>query len=320
MTEISLIIPILNEESSIKLLISGIQSQTRMPNEVIFVDGGSTDKTIEMIDQAVLKNPIFKIIKTSKSSPGKGRNIGIENARNEWIALTDAGIEIDKDWLKNLVSEQENNSEADLIYGNFSPITNTFFEKCAALSYVMPLRNNAIRGKSVASLLLRKKVWEKVNGFPDLRASEDLMFMEAVEKAGFKICFAPKAMVYWQLRPNLYTTIKKFILYSKYNVWAGRTWDWHYGVAKQYLLALLFISLALMSSWWWAFMVIVQIIARTVKRIFNHRREFGIMPLLNPIYFFTVMFIIFMIDLATFIGWGQAIFSKNEVSEKIRNR
>lgn len=308
--EISLVIPVYNEEESIEGLIENIKQQTYQPNETIFVDGGSTDKTIEIIEQTVREYSNFKFIKTLRASPGKGRNIGVENALYDWILFTDAGITLDKNWIENLVRVRNKSSIADIIYGNYSPVVNTFFEKCAAISYVPASQKSQIRGKAIVSCLLKKSVWESVGGFPDLRAAEDLIFMEDAEKKGAKVDFASDANVYWHLRPDIASTFRKFVLYSKYNVWAGREWDWHYGILKQYLLMLLFIILSIIHSPLWLIAVVLWLIVRTVKRILPHRLEFGWMPLINPVYFFSIMFLIIIIDIATFVGWQQALSNK----------
>lgn len=307
--KISLVIPMKDESNSINGVISSIDQQTLPPDEIILVDGGSTDNTIELAERLSLKNPKIKLIKTSQASPGRGRNIGIKNCKNDWVALTDAGIKLECDWLENLAEKLHENPQADIIYGNFSPVTETFFEKCAALTYVAPIRSNNTRGKSIASCLLKKTVWETVGGFPDMRAAEDLIFIEEAEAKGFKAAYSPEAKVYWNLRPDLVSTFRKFILYSKHNVWAGRQWDWHYGVLKQYLLLLPFIILAFLHSYWWLLAIPLWLFARTAKRVLPHRFEFGLAVVLNPMYFLFVMFLLMVIDLATFIGWGQAVLS-----------
>jgi len=310
--QISLVIPMKNESDSLEALIESVESQTFQFDEIVLVDGGSTDDTVKLAEQLVAKNPRLKLIKTPEASPGKGRNIGIENARNEMIALTDAGIKLEKDWLEHLTKAAEGSPESDMIYGNYSPNTNSLFEKCAAITYVVPQRKDTIRGKSIASLLLKKNVWCAIGGFPDLRAAEDLIFMETAERQGFKSVFAPAAKVHWQLQPTFSSTFRKFVLYSKHNVWAGRAWDWHYGVAKQYLFVLPFIALAIFHSAWWLLGVLVWLAARTAKRILAHRFEFGVSALLNPLIFSGVALLILTIDAATFTGWAQAVLNKGK--------
>lgn len=308
--KVSLVVPIYNEENSLEKLVKSINYQTLKPDEVIFVDGGSIDKTLEVFEKLCSSNPIYKLIKTHRATPGMGRNIGTENARNDWIAYTDAGIVLDKNWLAELVETAENNRAADIIYGNFAPLINESFDKVAALAYVAPQNRNGFRGNSIASSLIKKQVWRTIGGFPDLRAAEDLMFMEIAGKLGFKTNFAPKALMYWQLCPNFFSVFRKFILYSKFNVWIGREWQWHYGIAKQYLIVLPFVIAVLLHSWWWLTAVAAWVFIRTAKRILQHRYEFSFSVIFNPFIFVGVMCLILTIDLAMYIGWMQGIFHR----------
>ena len=202
----------------------------------------------------------------------------------------------------------DTNDRVDIVYGNYAPVVRTLFEKCAAIAYVPPQRPDVIRGRSIASCLLRKDVWSAVGGFPDMRAAEDLAFMDAVDAAGFRAAYAPKAMVHWQLRPGLASTYSKFVLYSMHNVWAGRQWDWHYGIARQYAVLLPLVILAALHSWWWLVGIGLWLSARTAKRIVSHRFEYGLLSLINPLIVLGVAGLILTIDLATFVGWAKARF------------
>jgi glycosyltransferase involved in cell wall biosynthesis len=307
---ISLIIPVKNEAESLDLLISSINSQTYAPDEIVLVDGGSTDGTVSLAGKLTAGDDRFRVVETGDATPGRGRNIGAENAGNKWIAFTDAGIKLENAWLEKLVETLAGNPEAVVIYGNYAPVIDTFFEKCAVFAYVSPQRANGIRGKFIASALLKKEVWQKVGGFPDSRAAEDLMFMDEIERRGFNTAYAPEAMVYWQLRPDFSSTFRKFVLYSKHNVWVKRQWQWHYGIARQYLLLLPFVLLALLHSFWWLSAIVGWLFARTAKRILIHRYEFGWTAIVNPFLFPVIMFLIILIDLATFAGWIQAVIQK----------
>ncbi len=308
--KISLVIPLYNEENSLRKLVESINQQTFQPDEIILVDGGSIDKTVEVFEKLCSRNPVYKLIKTERATPGKGRNIGIENARNQWIALTDAGIKLKNDWLENLSRVVRESPSTDIVYGNFAPTITNLFEKCAVFAYVTPQGESGIRAKFIASSLLKKEVWQKVDGFPDLRAAEDLMFMDEIERQGFSFAYAPEAMVYWQLRPDFFSTFRKFVLYSKNNVWAKRQWQWHHGIVKQYLLVLPFVVLSVLHSSWWLIAIVGWVFARTAKRILMHRNEFGFWRLLNPFVFLGSAFLILTVDFATFVGWIQAILHK----------
>lgn len=308
---VSLVIPLFNESETIRLLVDTIRKQTFQPAEIILVDGGSTDNTVYLLRSLVQNDSRFIIIEASNAMPGKGRNIGAEKATYEWIAFTDAGIKLDPHWLENLVKKAEENPGASIIYGNYTPLVRNVFEKCATITYVSPLIPGSVRGKFIASCLLKKEVWTKAGGFPDWRAAEDLQFMEKVKQQGYKIVFAPEAMVYWQLRPGIISSYKRFDLYSKHNVWAGRQAGWHYSVARQYLVILLIILVGIFHNNYWFLLLPLWIIARVERRIYMHRHEFGIKELFNPFTFLGVMLVTLTMDAGTFSGWIKAIFLKS---------
>jgi len=318
---VSLVIPVRNEEKSVPILIESIRKQLFSPAEVIIVDGGSTDETVRLAAKLTEGDERFRVIEAGAATPGRGRNVGTAAALCEWVAYTDAGIRLEPNWLERLVAEVRRDLLVEVVYGDFEPVTETFFERCAALAYVParqtgPERN--MRGPFIASSLLRRDVWQRVGGFPDLRAAEDLMFMEQIEAAGFRIAWARKATVYWQLQPTLARTFKKFILYSRHNVWAGRQRYWHYGIARQYAMALPFIVLALIHSPWWLIVPALGLIFRALKSIWRRREARGLLWLLNPLQLLSVLLIIFTIDLATFIGWAQALWQQPPVPQEVQ--
>ena len=310
--QVSLVIPVYNESESIISLIQSIREQQVRPDEVVLVDGGSSDQTVSLIKEATGQDPRFVLIEAGRAMPGKGRNIGTAAARYEWIAYTDAGIILDPDWMMQLVKARDE-TDADIIYGNFSPVISSLFDKAAAIAYVPALQPGQIRTKSIASCLLRKSIWEKAGGFPDWRATEDLVFIEKADKAAGKIATAVTAMVSWKLRPGLSSTFRKFTLYSAYNVWAGRQAFWHYGIARQYLLLLPFVLLGIFHSWLWLLAIPAWLGARTAKRAWMHRYEFGTKALLNPVLLFLVALITISIDMATYTGWIRALLNKQGI-------
>ena len=71
---------------------------------------------------------------------GKGRNIGVANARYDWIAFTDAGIRVEESWLERLIEGAERDNQIDVIYGSDEPAAETFFQR-PVLWYPMWRRN-----------------------------------------------------------------------------------------------------------------------------------------------------------------------------------
>src|SRR5260221_150360 len=96
--KVSICITTFNEEKSINKLLDSLFSQTRLANEIIIVDGGSTDKTIELIK----KFKKIKLIISKRASIAKGRNLAVKNSKYEIIAMTDGGCICNKYWLAKI--------------------------------------------------------------------------------------------------------------------------------------------------------------------------------------------------------------------------
>ncbi|HEX8180972.1 MAG TPA: glycosyltransferase [Pyrinomonadaceae bacterium] len=317
-TEVSLIIPVRNETQTLPALIASIRQQTLRPTEVIIVDGGSTDDTVALARRLTADDERFRIIEAGPATPGRGRNVGSAAARCAWLAYTDAGIRVEPTWLERLVQEVERDPALDVVFGNYEPVAGTRFERWAALAFITPKQNRPngrVRGPVVPSSLMKRELWATVGGFPDLRAAEDMIFVERVQAQAHKVGWAPHATVWWQLPPSLGRTFRRFALYSRHNVWAGRQHDWHYSVARNYLLGLPFLILALVHSAYWLLVPIMGTLARVAKMLWVRREGRDLWWLLNPVQLLGVGLILLTIDLATFVGWAQATVLKQRYRE-----
>jgi glycosyltransferase involved in cell wall biosynthesis len=311
--KVSLVVPVKNEADSIECLMASVAGQTRRPDEMIVVDGGSEDGTAEIAEEWMKRRSLSdlrRVVRVDDATPGKGRNIGVANARYEWIAFTDAGIRLEQRWLERLIEVAERDNQIDVVYGSYEPAPETFFERCAALAYVAPKRLRAgrrMRGPAIPSSLIRREVWEGVGGFPDLRAAEDLIFMEAVERKGYKIGWAPQAVVWWRMPPTFGSVFRRFALYSLHNVRVGRQYDWHYGVARQYAVWIAFLILGfVLSGWFWP-ATLIGYGARVAKGVWARREGRGLLWAMNPAQFAMVAAILLTIDAAMFAGWWNAV-------------
>ncbi|MEO5679861.1 MAG: glycosyltransferase [Acidimicrobiales bacterium] len=306
---VSIVIPVRDEAGSIGSLIHSIGRQVRQPDEIVMVDGGSTDGTVALVRRLTAGDERYRIIEAGVSTPGRGRNVGIEAAAHPWVALTDAGIELDAGWLDRLARVAEHDGRLDVVYGSFRPGRGSFFERCADLAYVAPLAPTPVgpvRSRSIASCLLRKDAWRRAGGFPDMRAAEDLVFMRALEAAGARAGTAPEAWVTWQLEPTFAGTFTRFRRYSKHNVRAGLQKDWHHGVARQYLAAAALVAGARRIDRSPRPLLLAAAGLRVGRTIWRRREGRGVAWALRPDRFVTVAAILAVIDAATFLGWLDA--------------
>lgn len=307
---VSVVIPVRNETGSIAALLESLAHQTFAPSEIIVVDGGSTDDTAQRVRAMAETDERLRLIEAGPATPGRGRNVGLAAARYEWVALTDAGVWVETTWLEELVKAAEQHPDVSVVYGNYEPIVDTFFARCAALAYVAPKRRTAaglVRGPSAISMLLRRETWERAGGFPDLRAGEDLIFMQRIADCRTRIAWAPAATAWWQLQPSLASTFHRFADYSRHNVRGGLQRHWHHGVARQYMLAAGFIALAIIHDSRWALALPAGLVLRTARNLWRRRgSSSAAWWQVNPAQFLGVMGILLALDVATFTGWVRA--------------
>ena len=205
-----------NEAGSIKSFMMGILNQTYPVDELIICDGGSTDGTIEIIQEYQAKHSFIKlIIKTGNISVG--RNEAIRKAQGKVIAVTDVGTTADKDWLRCLMEPFEKDPHTQVVGGFFKSAPQSFFEEVSAL--LMLSDHDQIDPEtwlpSSRSIAFTKKAWEKVGGYPEHTSyNEDTPFDLSLKKAGFQFVFAPKAIVYWRPRPDLRGFFNQYYNYA----------------------------------------------------------------------------------------------------------
>jgi glycosyltransferase involved in cell wall biosynthesis len=85
--DISVVVPCYNAERFIGASLASIAAQTRPPREVIVVDDGSSDGSIEAVRSSQLP---LRLLQTSRCGAAGARNVGIDAAEGDWLAFLDA--------------------------------------------------------------------------------------------------------------------------------------------------------------------------------------------------------------------------------------
>ncbi|MEK7504498.1 MAG: glycosyltransferase [Patescibacteria group bacterium] len=162
MEKVSIIIPVLNEEKTIKPLLDVLKKSRA---EIIVVDGGSTDNTLKLCKGV-------KVIK-GKYNRSEARNIGVAKASGKIIVFTDAGCIPEKNWLEELLKVK-----ADVVAGYYKGLPQNIFEKCLVpYVLVMPDKLDENFLPSTRSMAIKKDIFIKFGGFNSkLDTSEDFEF------------------------------------------------------------------------------------------------------------------------------------------------
>lgn len=211
--KISFITTVLNEEETIKSFLESLSEQTKVPDEIIIVDGGSSDRTVAKIKST---NQKLKIL-VKKGNRSVGRNEAIKNATGQIIVCSDSGCVLDKNWVKK-ISEPFLNSKVDVVAGFYRPISKNIFQKCLA-SYTCVMDDKIDLDNflpSSRSIAFKKNAWKTVGGYPEeINTCEDLIFARKLKKKNLVFKFLKEALVYWPQRENLPEAFKQFFNYAE---------------------------------------------------------------------------------------------------------
>ncbi len=110
---LSIIIPTYNEEKDILDCLNSLASQSYKNFEIIIVDDGSTDKTLEIVKNFPKKK--VRILKQKHCGPGLARNLGAEKSKGEILIFIDADMTFEKNYLKNLIEPIQKDKEKKVI-------------------------------------------------------------------------------------------------------------------------------------------------------------------------------------------------------------
>lgn len=115
MPKISVIVPVYNTDKYLHKCVDSILSQTFTSFELLLINDGSKDCSGEICDEYARKDVRIRVFHKENGGVSSARNLGIENARGEWIAFVDSDDFLPADALRNLL---ESNNE-DLIIGGY---------------------------------------------------------------------------------------------------------------------------------------------------------------------------------------------------------
>ncbi len=200
-----------NEEKDISDCLDRVKENN--PSEIIVIDGGSTDKTIE-----IAKSKGAKVVISKKKGLSSQRQLGIDVSKEDYIALIDGDDHIERDFLEKLLMEINLHKFDALLGREIAYKPKTYWEKAMenvnfAITYTKkPIITNMVGRPS----LYRAKVIKKCGFDPffDGVGDEDTDLSIRMEKNSYKQGIGTGITRRRQTR-TFGATIKKFIKYGR---------------------------------------------------------------------------------------------------------
>ena len=117
MSQISVIVPVYNAEKGIEKCLESIQNQTFKDFEVLLINDGSTDKSVQICMHFCENDSRFKLINQENQGPSAARNKGIDSSDSKYLAFVDSDDYIENNMLECLYTAAENNNADMTICG-----------------------------------------------------------------------------------------------------------------------------------------------------------------------------------------------------------
>jgi glycosyltransferase involved in cell wall biosynthesis len=211
--KVSLISTVKDAAAHVEEFLGSVAVQTRAPDEVVIVDGGSTDGTVDVLRRA----PGVTVIEERGANIARGRNLAIAAAAHDALAVTDADCVLEPDWLERLLEPLD--AGADVAMGFYAPRTDGFLQDCMA-AVNLPSSVDEIDPArfmpSARSIAFRRSAIESVGGYPEwLDIGEDMWVNHRWRELGLDLRFVPGAVVHWRLRPGLRSTWIQYFRYAR---------------------------------------------------------------------------------------------------------
>ncbi|MGN0202626.1 MAG: glycosyltransferase family 2 protein, partial [Candidatus Cryptobacteroides sp.] len=105
--KISVIVPVYNAESTIRRCVDSILAQTFTDFECLLIDDGSKDRSGEICDEYAAKDSRVRVFHKENGGVSSARNVGLDNAKGEWVTFVDSDDWIDSYYLSSFEIEEE---------------------------------------------------------------------------------------------------------------------------------------------------------------------------------------------------------------------
>lgn len=221
--DISVCVATYNSAKTLKVCLDSIFRQTIKPREVLVCDGGSTDRTLEILEEYPVR-----IVATNVKGVGSARNVLVSAALGKIIAWIDSDIAVPINWLELRKKIHEENPEIDCLSGLLL-ITKT--EEANKRSKV-PIHNEIdltpSKRFSQSALTIKRDVIRKVGGYdPFFEWGEDWDFTIRLIRTGTRLYWSKSCIAYhmrqqrfmnWNLR-ELILGGNFLCFFSKYGFW-----------------------------------------------------------------------------------------------------
>ncbi|MFV5694949.1 glycosyltransferase family 2 protein [Flavobacterium sp. LB3P122] len=203
MPKVSIIVPCYNQAQYLDEALQSLYNQTYTRWECIIVNDGSPDNTEAIAQKWELKDSRFRYLYKENGGVSSARNLGIKNAKTEFILTLDADDKYDAAFLEKALTVLINNDEVGIVSSWGRYFTNEkelqVYKSIGKTTVDFLFHNTAI-----GTSLFRKPCWEQAEGYDENQANgyEDWEFYLRVCALGWKVHIIEEVLFFYRQNIN----------------------------------------------------------------------------------------------------------------------
>jgi polysaccharide pyruvyl transferase CsaB len=206
--KVTLVTTVKNEEDNAEKWLQDLERQKRKPDQIVLLEGGSSDRTYEIIRAFTEKSSLnIRLLSKPGTNIATRRNLGVTLASNPVIAMTDFGCTLKEDWLEKMMVPFEHDPKTEVVAGGYEAQAVSRMGESAKYELIPAMQEMSPQDflPACRSIAFRKEAWENVGGFPAwlTKTGEDTYFDLQLKKKCRHWAFVPEAQVIWHAPETL---------------------------------------------------------------------------------------------------------------------
>lgn len=200
---VSVVIPCHDGAETLGVALRSLRRQSRRDWEAIVVDDGSSDRSAEVVETWMRRDPRIRLIRQSCQGVAGARNAGLRLARGAWVGFLDCDDWLSPRALAELLGLADQRPVAGVVYGGARKVLpNGRQRQLPALDLSEPFSTLCSEGgMAIHSALVRRELVAEVGGFdPGLRTSEDWDLWQRLGRAGVVFARTPATVAFYRNR------------------------------------------------------------------------------------------------------------------------
>lgn len=221
---VTVVIPALNEEHFLGDCLDSVTAQDYGTLQIVVVDGGSNDRTVEVIEQHMTDDPRIELVRNHRPRIPSSLNLALEQARGKWLVRVDAHSTVGPDYVRRAVERLREDSWGG-VGGRKDGVGRTSAGRAiaAAMGSRFGVGNSTYHhGTTVQEVdhlpfgAYPVDVVRSVNGWDeDLVANEDFEFDYRLRQAGLRLLFDPAMVIRWHCRQSIGDLFRQYQRYGR---------------------------------------------------------------------------------------------------------